>query len=40
MLELIKKISIGLLTAIANASNQTKYVSLSKQKYTILLLLI
>ena len=40
MLELIKKIFIGLSTAIASASNHTKYVSLSKQKCTILLLLI
>ena len=33
MFELIKKIFIGLLTCIVNASNHTKYVSLGNQKY-------
>ena len=35
MLGLIKKIFIGLLSSILNASNHTKCVSLCKQKYEI-----
>ena len=33
MFGLIKKIFIGLLTALVSGSNNTKYVSLSDQKY-------
>ena len=35
MFRLIKKIFLGLLISIVNASNHTKYVSLSNQKCVI-----
>ena len=35
MFRLTKKIFVGLLNSIVKASNYTKYVSLSKQKYMI-----
>ena len=34
MFWLIRKIFIGLLIGVANASNHTKCISLSNQKYT------
>ena len=40
MFGLIRKIFIGLLSSIVNASNHTKCLSLSNQKYKIQLTLI
>ena len=40
MFGLIKKMFMGLLISIFNASNHTKYVSLGNQKYKVQLILI